>query len=429
MITTKKSRSKSVLKGLRAALIGAVAMSAASVGSAFAGSIEFWTLFSGPDGAAIDALVKNFNATAGKEASVEVKLLIIPWDDFNTKLSVAMASRKAPALTVVNSDQVPVYAKQNALDPFTAEELTAAGIDQKDYVPAAWAAGAVGDKQFGVPISIFPRSIYYNKTLFEKAGLDPEKAPTTGAEVMADAKAIAALGDGTMGLFFNLAGAGTFRNFYSVYWQYEDSLYNADMTNVSDTFTASATKALTALKGFIDAGVTPAKDIGPDAAKLFAQNKIGIAVMQITDLPVYQAGAKDLGLKFGIAGFPQFGDKPAVFAMAHEFLIPRGTTPEARADALTFIKWIGENGVEWAKTGKVSPQYSVIASDAYKALPEQSIVTASIDTAHFPAPLAVQPAVDKAIQQILEEFYAGRTSVDEAVAKMAAAIPPILAKN
>ncbi len=413
---------------LRAAMFGAVAASCLSVTGAFAGSIEFWTLFSGPDGAAIDALVKDFNATAGKEADVEVKLLIIPWDDFNTKLSVAMASRKAPALTVVNSDQVPVYANQGALDPFTPEELAAAGIEQEDYVPKAWEAGNYEGKQFGVPISIFPRSIYYNKDLFEQAGLDPNSPPTTGAELMEAAKAISALGDDTIGLFFQLAGSGTFRNFYSIYWQYEDSLYNADMTNVSDTFAATATKVLTELKSFMDAGVTPTKDLGPDATKLFAQNKIGIAVMQITDLPVYQAAAKDLGLNYGIAGFPTFGDEPAVFAMAHEFLIPRGTSPEARADALTFIKWIGENGVEWAKTGKVSPQYSVIESDAYKALPEQMTVTASIETAHFPAPLVTQPAVDRVVQQVLEEFYSGRTTVDEAVAKLVAGIPPVLTK-
>lgn len=419
MHTRGMSRGAGWLARLRTVLIGAVAVSGLGVGGAAAGTIEFWTLFSGPDGEAIDALVKDFNATAGQEAGVEVKLLIIPWDDFNTKLSVAMASRKAPALTVVNSDQVPVYANQGALDPFTSEELAAAGIEEADYVPAAWQAGAFNGEQYGVPISIFPRSIYYNKALFEEAGLDPEAPPTNKAELMAAAEALSGLGDDVTGLFFQLTGSGTFRNFYSIYWQYEDSIYNADMTAVSDTFAATATKVLADLKAFADAGVTPTRDIGADANKLFAQNKIGIAVMQITDLPVYQAAARDLGLEYGIAGFPTFGDQPAVFALAHEFLIPRGTSPEARQDALTFIKWIGENGVEWAKTGKVSPQYSVIESEAYRALPEQSIVTEAIDTAHFPPSLVTQPAVDRVVQQALEEFFSGRSTIEQTVARMA----------
>lgn len=406
---------------LRMALLGAVAASCLGVGSASAGAIEFWTLFSGPDGEAIDALVKEFNATAGQEQGVQVNLLIIPWDDFNTKLSVAMASRTAPALTVVNSDQVPVYANQGALDPFTDEELVAAGIEQADYVPAAWQAGSYNDQQFGVPISIFPRSIYYNKDLFEQAGLDPEDPPGTAAELMAAAEALSAIGSDIHGVYFQMTGNGTFRNFYSIYWQYEDSIFNADMTAVSDTFETTATKVLGDIKAFMDAGVAPSTTVG-DINQLFAQNKVGINVNQITDLPVYQTAARDLGLNYGVGPFPVFGDREAVFALSHQFLVPRGTSPEARQDALAFIKWIGENGVEWAKTGKISPQYSVIESEAYQALPEQAILTQTIETAHFPPSIVKQPAVDRVVQQTIEEFFAGRITAEQAASQMASGI-------
>ena len=41
--------------------------------------------------------------------------------------------------------------------------------------------------------------LIYNRQLFKKAGLDPEKPPATWAEVRAAAKKIAALGNGTVG--------------------------------------------------------------------------------------------------------------------------------------------------------------------------------------------------------------------------------------
>ncbi|MYQ98952.1 extracellular solute-binding protein, partial [Streptomyces sp. SID6139] len=41
--------------------------------------------------------------------------------------------------------------------------------------------------------------LIYNRALFKKAGLDPDQPPTTWDEVRADAKKIAALGDGTVG--------------------------------------------------------------------------------------------------------------------------------------------------------------------------------------------------------------------------------------
>jgi multiple sugar transport system substrate-binding protein len=416
------------LRNLRRALVGAIAVSGLSIGTAAAGSIDLWTLFSGPDGAAIDALVKKFNATAGKEADVQVNLLIIPWDDFNTKLSVAMASRKAPALTIVNSDQVPVYAKQGAVEPFTNEELAAAGIAKSDYVPAAWEAGAYKGKQYGVPISIFPRNIYYNKTLFEKAGLDPAKPPTTGAELKEQVAKITALGDGTFGLGFEVNGSDVYRNFYTLYWQYDDKLYNDDFTDVSSTFKATAEKVLEELKAFRDSGQASNVDI-KDIDKAFAQGKTGIVISQITNLPVHQTAAKELGVKYGIAPMPTFGDKPAAFALAHEFLIPRGTSAEARKDGLAFIKWIGANGVDWAKTGKIPPQISVLESEEFKALPDQATVAEAIEIARFPEPLTVQPAIDRAAQRILEEYFAGRTTSDEAVEKLATMMRAELAKQ
>ena len=186
-------------------------------------------------------------------------------------MSVAIASRKPPALTIVNSDQVPVYGKQGALDAFSDADLAAASINKDDYVEQAWAAGSYKGKQLGIPIDLFPRSIYYNKTLFEKAGLDPNKPPTTGAELLADAKAIGALGDGTYGVWFNLTGAGTFRNFYSLYWQYADSLYNADNTGLADGFADAAKKALTDIKTLIDAGVSPKQGLPGSGQDLYPE--------------------------------------------------------------------------------------------------------------------------------------------------------------
>jgi multiple sugar transport system substrate-binding protein len=44
---------------------------------------------------------------------------------------------------------------------------------------------------WAIPIAAYGQGLHYNRTLFTKAGLDPDKPPTTWAEVRADAKAIA----------------------------------------------------------------------------------------------------------------------------------------------------------------------------------------------------------------------------------------------
>ena len=44
--------------------------------------------------------------------------------------------------------------------------------------------------------------LWYNKTLFSQAGLDPNKPPTTFAEILTDAKTIKKLGNGVSGFSF-----------------------------------------------------------------------------------------------------------------------------------------------------------------------------------------------------------------------------------
>ena len=52
---------------------------------------------------------------------------------------------------------------------------------------------------YGLPKSNYTLGLLYNRTLFQKAGLNPNNPPTTWAGVRAAAKQIAALGDGTVG--------------------------------------------------------------------------------------------------------------------------------------------------------------------------------------------------------------------------------------
>ncbi|MER6072862.1 extracellular solute-binding protein [Streptomyces sp. NPDC001817] len=57
----------------------------------------------------------------------------------------------------------------------------------------------VDGRVYGIPRTGYSMGLIYNRKLFQKAGLDPDKPPTTWDEVRADARKIAALGNGTVG--------------------------------------------------------------------------------------------------------------------------------------------------------------------------------------------------------------------------------------
>lgn len=56
-----------------------------------------------------------------------------------------------------------------------------------------------GGKVYALPINYYNSGLVYNRTLFKKAGLDPDKPPSTWAELAADATKISALGHGITG--------------------------------------------------------------------------------------------------------------------------------------------------------------------------------------------------------------------------------------
>jgi multiple sugar transport system substrate-binding protein len=64
-----------------------------------------------------------------------------------------------------------------------------------DFYPDVMSAFEINGKPYGVPLYISPYVLYYNKALFEEAGLDPNTPPTTYDEMLVAAKALSKLKD------------------------------------------------------------------------------------------------------------------------------------------------------------------------------------------------------------------------------------------
>ncbi|MFI8164746.1 ABC transporter substrate-binding protein [Streptomyces sp. NPDC085931] len=80
------------------------------------------------------------------------------------------------------------------LTPYV-EELKSYGTIQKQLRDIY----TVDGKVYGIPRTGYSMGLIYNKALFERAGLDPDRPPTTWAEVRTAARKIAKLGGGTVG--------------------------------------------------------------------------------------------------------------------------------------------------------------------------------------------------------------------------------------
>ncbi|MFH0519249.1 extracellular solute-binding protein [Streptomyces sp. M41] len=117
---------------------------------------------------------------------VTIDVTVYSWNDVDAKVKGMVAAGDAPDLA-----QIGAYADYAAKDLlYSADDLLSIAV-QADLVPQLADAGQVNGVQYGIPFASSTRVLFYNKTLFRKAGITP---PSTWKELAANAEALKAAG-------------------------------------------------------------------------------------------------------------------------------------------------------------------------------------------------------------------------------------------
>lgn len=109
------------------------------------------------------------------------------------KQIAAFVAKNSEVNIFIGETQQPGFAMKGYYEPFPAD--MAARI-RKTVVPAAWKPMEFKGKLYGVAWNPGVNAFYWNKSLFKKAGLDPEKPPKTWSEMLAMAEQITKAGKG-----------------------------------------------------------------------------------------------------------------------------------------------------------------------------------------------------------------------------------------
>ena len=135
-------------------------------------TIQFWNGWTGSDGQVLMEYVDKFNETNKWNITVEMDMS----SEFRDKITTAMAADAAPALILGNAaDKYTYDGKLRKLD----EIWDNTDIKKEDFVYSYLDSLSTDDGLYGVPFQISSYVMYWNKDLFEKAGLDPETPPAT----------------------------------------------------------------------------------------------------------------------------------------------------------------------------------------------------------------------------------------------------------
>lgn len=239
---------------------------------------------------------------------IKVESQAIPFNQYKDQVLIAGTSGNAADVIMGNSQMMSAFNGAGIL----ADLDNLASKDVLDDIYPGYLSGTTYDgKVMALSWAPHPIAMYYNKDLFTKAGLDPEKAPTTWDEMTKDAQAIAKIGkDDSGNTIYGLgiptgkvAHTGTVFNgiFYSFGGHFLDANGKVDLNNAGNV------EALTWTKQLVDEKVIPAGLEIKDLRGLFASGQIGIIFDGDMGRGAFRSSSglgEDFDKKMGVAIIP-----------------------------------------------------------------------------------------------------------------------------
>lgn len=308
--------------------------------------ISMWSPLTGPDGKFMSDLAAEFSQASG------VKVTHLPQPDYLQKLNAAAAAGKLPDLTVIRADDIAEMAARNVLKPLAGAALSAAGGDtlQAEFPAQVWEVGAYKGQRYSVPLDVHPVVLYYNKDMFQKAGVSmPTDKPMSRAEFE---QAVAKLNTGgVMGVALGNGFQGGIL-FWTLLRQFGGSVVNENGSQATYN-SAAGVQALSYLRDMKQKYSPQVNGAGDPEVKLFQQGKAAMVMhgpWHISDMEK---------LRFvGFAPMPQIGEQYAVWGGSHQLALTTDD-PARQAAAGCWIGWLSQHSAEWARAGQVPVRRSV----------------------------------------------------------------------
>lgn len=328
-------------------------------------SINMYSLWGGPTGQGLAELAKAYEKTH-PEVGVRITYAPATGIGIQQKLQVAIASGDPPDVAQIIPYETPQWAELGIMTDLTPY-LKRDGLGEKDFIKPAWHdmnyKGKVWQLQWDADPN-FP--FFWNKDLFEKCGLDPEKPPKTIDEVDEYSKKILKKSGAQItriGLipwqtygFANSMFTWGFA-FGGSFWDPQKQRVTADNEYV--------VKALEWMVQYAkNAGGANRVSVAPPSLQLnpFSTGNIGMSPMVATDYKNILAAKPSFKIGAGLIPYqPPGADHPGQGAWVGGWAAFIPSQSKKKEAAWDFLKWIsatnpGTNS-EWKNVGLVPTYY------------------------------------------------------------------------
>lgn len=371
--------------------------------------VRFWQFW---DTALIEPLIDEFERL---NPGVDVQLEQLTWQSGLEKIQAAVASGTQPDLCELGSTWLPRFSYEGIL-----EDLSAVHQEIGDrYI--MWESGRWRGAFYGLPWLQGSRVLFYNRDLFARAGLDPERAPETWDDLLKAAMLIDELGEDIHGFGLNLGERYVlYKKFMAFAWGNGGGILDEDGRVVF-----ASEQNLEALEFYQALAKYSLKEKQEVLDHDFKTGKLGMQVSGAWNLRNYEVDAP--GLDYGVALVPRPSPargEHASFAGAEMLVIFENSA--RKADALKLARFLQE----YPQAKRVSLKVRSVFPAAREALEDpafaddervsifvQQSLTSETAPAH-PGWIDMEDIINRAIEEVLYGRVEPRASLDGAAAKL-----------
>ena len=353
----------------------------AAASPSYAADLVMWER-SGGNKDMVDKLVEMWNA---KFPDRHINLTYIPHAEMVAKLAQAIASGDVPDLMGMDLIYAPQFEKAGQLVDLT--DLIGNLPELKTASPGHMMVATFDKRIYGVPLYADVSALFYNKDLFEKAGLDPNKPPTSLPELRQYADKITALGGDIKGYYLR----GLVRRLQHLHRRsahvgvrrQDRSEGRCDEPLVGD----GVAKVLQFERDMVKSGNVHASDRAENGETFhlqFGSGKVGM--MGTGNFNIKLARDQNPNMKFGISLLP--GMEPgssASFIGGDLVVVPKGS--KRVNDAVDFMKFILSDEVQvegYAKLLNLTTRADMVDNKYFKAEPLVQDVAKALSVGRTP---------------------------------------------
>ncbi|MBB6345329.1 ABC transporter substrate-binding protein [Nonomuraea muscovyensis] len=315
-------------------------------------------------GAAMRKITEEFTKA---HPDIEVKLQFTPNKEYWTKLQTAAAGGTAPDVFWMNGPRIGLYASQGALLPLS-DRIAKDKLDLGKYPKSLVDLYTLDGKQYGIPKDFDTIGLWYNKDLFDAAGVKYPDASWTWDDVRDAAKRLTDPAKGVHGIG---AMAWSQELYYNTIFQAGGHVISEDKKK-SGYDDPATIEGLKFWKDLLDRKLSPTVQqmTDNDPIEMFKSGKLAMWYDGSYDAAQYN---KTEGLNADVAPLPAGpkGKATVIHGLAN-VIYAKTEHPE---QAWEFLKFLGSeqaNRIQ-AESGAVIPAYEGLQDSWVKSMPKLNL--------------------------------------------------------